>query len=187
MGRPRRAPFVFLVEFAQLIQTLKLPVISHRPLPAVVALIVAALSVGCDLGDPSLSVYAPQTAGIVASATPADDGLLAYTLANGKTVNVDVHSWISGFGASAGDLLLAGSSPQTWAYAVANQPGGSTDCFHIAGPTRDRGQSVDIQVTVESHDIYLRFPKASTFSPNEFLGVCLDGAGLAHPIPSQPS
>lgn len=157
-------------------------------LSALVALALATFATGCNLGDPSLPVYTPETAGIVVSASPTGgDGLVAYHLSNGETVNVDVHSWISESGGYAGDLLLVGSSPQPWAYAVGNSPAATAACFHIAAPTRDRGRSVDIQVTVQTNDIYLRVPKASTFSGPMPFGVCLDGAGLAHSIPSQPS
>jgi len=160
----------------------------NRYLSALIALALVTFAAGCKLGDPSLPVYAPETAGIVVSASPTGgDGLVAFTLENGETANVDAHSWISGFSGTAGDLLLVGSSPQRWAYAVVNTQAGSASCFHIAAPTRDRGQSVDIQVSVETHDIYLRVPKASAFAGPMPFGVCLDGAGLAHSIPSQPS
>jgi len=150
------------------------------------ALAVGTSASGC-LGptiDENATRYVPETAGVVmesqVTSTPFE-----FQLSDGRTIPIGQEvEFIDRATPLVGDLLLTGSKPSPW---VASVPPVGAGCFKKGGVAFDRGDWVEIEISVQTERAYLRVPKAGTWSgggeaPGEEItggGVCLDAQGRA--------
>jgi hypothetical protein len=169
--------------------------VARRPLssPTVsLALALGSLAAGCGAPtiDEAAARYVPDTAGVVVenhlSSLP-----FTFALSDGRTIAIDNGvEFIDRNTPGVGDLLLVGSQPLPWAASV--RPAGSggdwpPGCFNQGGDAFDRGDWVEITITVDSDRAYLRVPKADTWSgtgeqPGDWISslwVCLNAQGRA--------
>lgn len=85
-------------------------------LPALMLALVVGSLAACDVGPPYPSrITQPDAMGVVASATASGSGDHLVVLVSGQQLSLsgNAHA-LQGGGASAGDLLFAGSSPESW-------------------------------------------------------------------------
>jgi hypothetical protein len=152
---------------------------------ATVAAVVCACSFLAPTNDADVVRYVPETADVVVSdVTPASS---SYTLAGGETVSIPSDEWLSEGTADDGYLILIGSSPRRWAYAVppsAPFTGRPDGCFSLS-TTRASVTDGTIDALVRARrptaadpsSVYLRLSLASTFAADYEANGQLAGRG----------
>lgn len=148
------------------------------------------LAFGVASCKPDAVVHAPEIVGVVRDRTLVDRDL-RFEFVDGRVftslANMD---YVGGSQPVAGDLLLAGHSPELWVYRAMPErqtPPNEPICYALFGPTRING--TEIIKTVQDAaggDFTLRFPKAPAWADfgsdgDRLFGVktCINEAGQA--------
>jgi len=156
-----------------------------------------ALATACSRPGPQYDTnalkYVAETVGVVA-AVHSDSH--SYELVNGQHVTVENDEWLSNGSAQPSDLLLLGSAPQAWGYAIPAGVGAVPNgCFQIlvAGAwVRDGSMDAlmpngNRQYPSDPLNVYFRFPLATNFAARyeangDLIGrgwLCLNQIGQA--------